>query len=299
MTHSNAAFVEEVEIRTEDGWRLRADLHTPTSKPVGIAILAHAFMARRSEYDRPRRSGLAAFLVERGWRVVAFDFRGHGDSGPGAHEGGDYGYDDLVGRDLPAVCASARARVGGKLPLVVIGHSLGGHTALAAQGIGSIDVRAVVGIAASPWLPQFEPSRSRWMVKRGIMAASVALSRRVGRLPARALGRGSDDEALRFVEDFGRFATTGAWTSADGRVDYMSAIPKVRVPVLAVVSEGDRLDCVPACGERLLARCGGRRDLVRVRQRDGGLPPPGHMGLVTSSRVRDVWHRIESWMRGV
>jgi predicted alpha/beta hydrolase len=299
MTKSETASVEEIEIRTNDGWSLRADVHTPSSKPLGTAVLAHALMARRSEYYRPNGSGLARFLVARGWRVVAFDFRGHGDSGPGAHLGARYGYDELVERDLPAVCATARARVRGKAPLILIGHSLGGHAALAAQGTGAVDVRAVVGIAASPWLPQLEPSRSRWLIKRAVLRAGLALSRRVGRLPARALGRGSDDEALRCIEDFCRFASTGAWTSANGRVDYLAAMARVRTPVLAVVSDGDRLDCVPECGERLLARCGGRRDLLRVERRDDGGPPPGHMGLVTSARVADAWSRIEAWMRGV
>ncbi|MGO9836865.1 MAG: alpha/beta fold hydrolase [Polyangiaceae bacterium] len=289
--------VEEIEVRTRDGWSLRTDVHEPLDAPVGVAVLAHAFMARRTEFDRPRDSGFAPFLVGLGWRVVAFDFRAHGDSGPLAHQGGDYGYDDLVTRDIPAVCAFARSRARSRLPLVVVGHSLGGHVALAAQGTGAIDVDAVVGFGASPWLPELEPSRSRWVVKRAILAATLGVTRRVGRLPARALGRGSDDEPRACVEDFSRFARTGAWTSADGRVDYLASLANVRVPVLSVVSEGDRLECVPACAERLLARTGGPKDIVRIERRDDGSRPPGHMGLVTSGRVRRAWGDVERWMR--
>jgi predicted alpha/beta hydrolase len=289
--------VEEIEVRTRDGWSLRTDVHEPLGAPVGVAVLAHAFMARRTEFYRSQYGGLAGFLVGLGWRVIVFDFRTHGDSGPGAHEAGTYGYDDLVTLDMSAICAFARSRAGARLPVVVVGHSLGGHVALAAQGTGAIDVEAIVGVAASPWIAEFEPSRTRWMIKRAVLRAALAVSRRVGRFPSRSLGRGSDDEPRGSIEDFHRFARTGAWTSADGRDNYLDSLGRIRVPVLGVVSEGDKLECAPACGERLLARTGGAQQLLRVEHRDDGSPPPGHMGLVTSGGVRKAWSEIEGWMK--
>ena len=294
-----AAGAEEIDVRTTDGWSLRADVHEPRQAALGVAVLAHALMARRTEFDRPEGAGFARFLVDLGWRVVAFDFRTHGDSGPSPREGGTYGYDDLVTRDVPAVCSFARSRARARLPLVVVGHSLGGHVALAAQGTGAIDVDAIVGLGVSPWLPVLEPSRARWMVKRAVMAAAVGLSRRVGHFPSRALGRGSDDEPLRSIEDFGRFARTGAWTSEDGRVDYLASLASIRIPVLGVVSDGDRVECAPACGQALLARIGGPHEVVRIVQGDGGSPPPGHMALVASGRARTAWAKVETWMRAV
>jgi len=294
-----AASVEEIEVRTKDGWSLRTDVYEAAGVPVGIAVLAHAFMARRTEFDRPSGAGLARFFAAKGWCVIAFDFRTHGDSGPAADEGGTYGYDDLVTRDMPSICAFARSRSRSKLPLVVVGHSLGGHVALAAQAMGAIDVDAIVGVGASPWVPELEPSRGRWMVKRAITAGFLAVARRSGRFPARALGRGSDDEALGCVEDFGRFARTGIWGSADGRTDYLGSLARVRVPVLGLVSDGDRLECAPACGEQLLARTGGPHRLVRIDRRDDGSRPPGHMALVTSGKLRRAWTDVEEWMRSL
>jgi predicted alpha/beta hydrolase len=292
-----SARVETIDIRTEDGWSLRADVHAPEGAMVGAVVLAHALMARRSEFDRPPGAGLAAFFAGRGWCAVPFDFRAHGESGPAVHQGGRYGYDDLVARDLPAVCAFARERAGRKRPVVVLGHSLGGHVALAAQGTGAIRVDGIVGIASALWLREFDPSFASWLVKRSIIATFGGVSRALGRFPARTLGIGSDDVARPWIQDFQRFVATGRWTSADGRVDYREALGKVRIPVLQVLSEGDRLECPPAFGERFVAACAGPTEILRVAHRDDGGPPPGHMALVTSSRLASVRDRIETWMR--
>jgi len=252
--------------------------------------------ARRAEFERPSGSGLSRFLASRGWRTVAFDFRGHGDSGPAAASGASWTYDDLVQRDMPAVVACARARAK-KHPLAVVGHSLGGHVALAALGLGLLDADAIVGVAANVWIESLEPSRARWAAKRAILGAVLAVSRRRGYFPARALGLGSDDESLAYFTAFHRYAKTGVWGSDDGRLDYLAATGNVKVPVLSIASEGDRLSCNPDCAERLFARCAGLRAFERVRRADDGGRPPSHMGLVTSEAARSVWARAEAWMR--
>jgi predicted alpha/beta hydrolase len=291
------AAAESLDIRTRDGWSLRADVRSPDGAPRGVAVLAHALMARRTEFYRNQESSFATFLVASGWRVVAFDFRGHGDSGPAARQGGAYGYDDFVARDLAAVCAFAREQAGGGEPLVVVGHSMGGHAAFVAQGTGAIAVDALVGIGgAPPFLRDHEPSRARWLLKRAAFASMLAAARRVGHFPARALRLGSDDESLGCCEDLERVARTGRWTSRDGRIDYLAALSSVRVPVLQVVSERDRFECVPECGVRFVACCGGPIEVVRVARGDGESDAPTHMGLVTSRRTRGVWGRIEAWM---
>ncbi len=263
-----------------------------------MAVLAHAIMARRTEFDRPRGAGTARFLAARGWQVVMFDFRGHGDSRLPPPAGARTGYDLLVERDMPAACAFARSRAG-RRPVVVVGHSLGGHVALAAQGSKRIDVNAIALLGSCIWVRRLEPSLSRWWLKRATIEAFQAISRRAGHFPARALRLGSDDETRAFLDDITRFVRSGAWTSADGKFDYWASLAGVRVPVLQVVSEGDRFECPPESGIRFVAGLGGRHDIVRVARADDGGPPPNHMGLVTSGRIPSVWERIEQWMREV
>jgi predicted alpha/beta hydrolase len=131
---------EEIEIRTADGLTLRAEVEEPDELRA-TAVLAHAILARKSAFGRREEPGIAQALSEKGFRTIAFDFRGHGDS---SHPS-DWTYDDLVWRDLPAVVGAARARADDK-PVLVVGHALGGHVALASQAARSIDADAIVAI---------------------------------------------------------------------------------------------------------------------------------------------------------
>ncbi|MBX3207450.1 MAG: alpha/beta fold hydrolase [Labilithrix sp.] len=271
---SPRASFEELEIHTSDGASLRALVDDPPDGTAlrGTLVLAHAMFARKSSFGRRDRPGLSSALGARGFRTVAFDFRGHGDSVP-PRGAGAWGYDDLVRHDLPAVVECARAR-GEGLPVVVVGHSLGGHVALAAQGTARITVDAVVAVAANLWLRQLERSALRWAAKLAIARAARAISARAGGVPARRLRIGSDDVTERLFRELLEVAIRGAWTSSDGRDDYLAALGRVSVPVAAVLGDHDRINCHPAAGEAFARRCAGAVEVFRA--------PAGHMGIVTS-----------------
>lgn len=272
------ASFEEIEIHTEDGIALRAAVDEPEGKLRGTCVLAHAMFARKSTFAK----GLSAALVAKGFRTIAFDFRGHGDSTK--VEG--WTYDDLVRVDLPAVVGCARARAE-DAPVVVVGHSLGGHVAAASQGAGHLDADAIVGVGANVWLRELEPSRTRWLAKIAVARATLAVAARAGKLPVRRMRIGSDDASLPYLRDLFRGVTEGTWRSADGRDDYLASLAKIRVPFANVLGDRDRINCHPACGERLARRCSGRVEIFRA--------PVDHMGLVTDSRAHPAVVRAVEW----
>ncbi len=266
---------EELEIHTSDGAVLRALVDDPPEgiELRGTLVLAHATFARKSSFGRRDRPGLSSALGARGFRTVAFDFRGHGDSAPPR----EWGYDDLVRHDLPAVVDCARAR-GDDKPVVVVGHSLGGHVALASQGTARIAADAIVAIGANVWLRELERSRLRWAAKSSFARAMVAISARTNGIPARRLHLGSDDAPDRYVRDRFRSVTHREWASRDGKDDYLASLASVTVPVAAVLGDFDLLQCPPSSGEALARRCAGPVASFRA--------PVGHMDLVTSPRAR-------------
>lgn len=294
--HDPRASFEELEIRTEDGVALRAIVDDPPEgiELRGTCVMAHAMFARKSEFGRRERAGLAQAYAAQGWRTIAFDFRGHGESTL-PKNAAEWGYDDLVRLDLPAVVGCARARSEDK-PVVVVGHSLGGHVALAAQGTGKMSADGILAIASNLWIRELETSRLRWAAKLALGRGMLEAVTRVGSLPARRLRIGSDDASGRFVRDVLRFMGAGSWRSADGADDYFASLARVVVPVCAVASDGDVLTCHPASAEAFVRRCAGPLELFRVTRSDDGSRAPGHMEMVTTDRARSKLVAALGWL---
>lgn len=106
--------------------------------PAGpLVILLHGGGQTRHAWK-----GAGETLGARGYHVVAFDARGHGDSdwSPTATYGDDIQVEDL--RHLVAA-------LGGRRP-VLIGASMGGATSLTAVGEGAVDAHALVLVDVGP-----------------------------------------------------------------------------------------------------------------------------------------------------
>jgi len=294
-----ADYAEALEIRTLDGRGLGAELREPMGRRVlGTAVFAHPMFANKSVFSRPRGAGVAQLFFDAGWRTLAFDFRGHGGSTfhgkSTTPEHAPWGYDDLVRIDLPSVTQAARARWP-RSRLVVVGHSLGGHVALASLGAGMLDADALVVAAANVWMRRIEASRRVWLVKLATISGMAALANRHRYFPARALRLGTDDEAAPYIEDLARFALRGAWTSRDGLVDYEAALAHIVAPTFSLTSAGDKLYCRTESCTQLLSRMSACTQHC-VSTDDHGIAPPGHMALVTSAASRSGWRRALEWL---
>ncbi|WP_425230002.1 alpha/beta fold hydrolase [Sphingomonas sp.] len=106
--------------RSSDGLDLVADVAGPAAAP-GVVLLHGGGQTRHSW------SGAMLALVARGYRVVSFDARGHGDSG--WSDDGAYSLDDRVA-DLRVIVADFKGRY------ALVGASLGGATAIHAVAGG-------------------------------------------------------------------------------------------------------------------------------------------------------------------
>lgn len=282
----------------DDGWELIVDRHPHAGQRRGAALLLHAMMVDRRTMDRPRGAGLASVLAASGFDVHVADLRGHGGSGPTAREGGRWTYDDLVLRDVPALVEAVRDRDGG--PLWVVGHSLGGHVALATAGVGAHTLApdGHVLLGANIWMPSLEGSRRRRLAKDLMIRMFLSVTNQVGRFPARALRVGSADEAAPYVWDLCRAWLHDRWGSKDGRHDYLASLSYVDGPVLAVVGQGDRLLGHSEGVRAFIEQIGpGRADFWVAKPGTLGLShAPDHMGLVTDARCGPLWDAIARYM---
>jgi pimeloyl-ACP methyl ester carboxylesterase len=124
-----------VTFEGRDGIRLAGDAYgDPASPPV---VLLHGGGQTRHAWG-----GTAAALARAGWHALALDLRGHGDSD--WDKNGDYSVDALAA-DLRCVVAALGT------PPAVVGASLGGITALLAEGESPEPLsRAIVLVDVAP-----------------------------------------------------------------------------------------------------------------------------------------------------
>ena len=283
MAHTPGAI--DVAVRTADGWTLRGERLVAPDAPA-VVVLGHAMMVDRRAMDRPPGDGLASALHSAGLDVIWLDCRGHGESGPLAHQGGRWTYDDIVRQDVPAFVRAGR-EVAGDRPVVLLGHSLVGHAALISAGLSpELAPDALVLYAPNLWAPSLEPSPLLRAGKGALLRAWRAAARAGGYFDPAPFGMGKTTESLGYVDGFTRLFT-------EGLGDYERALGEARIDVLAVASEGDVL----------LARVASVRRFVGLARNANvdwivltGEVAPDHMGFVTDPGSRTLWQKTADWI---
>jgi len=120
----------EVIVFADDGVPLHVEIDEPAASPDGMpagadvptVVLCHGYTLSLRCWVFQRRALKAA-----GYRVVIWDQRGHGRSGPGSKESYEI---DQLGLDLYAVISAVVPQG----PLILVGHSMGGMTMMALAG---------------------------------------------------------------------------------------------------------------------------------------------------------------------
>ncbi len=129
---------ERLDFVNAKGEKLAALIDLPPGKPIAFALFAHCFTCGKDNLAAKR---IAERLAMRGIGVLRFDFTGLGMSeGEFANTHFSSNVDDLV-------AAADHLRKSGRVPAILVGHSLGGAAVLAAAH-RIPDARAVVSIAA-------------------------------------------------------------------------------------------------------------------------------------------------------
>lgn len=117
--------METITIRAEDGFELAGRRFSPAGKPRGVVVLSNA-MGVKQDFYIP----FAQFLAEQGYAALTFDYRGSGASTPERFKRTLRGFEaDLftwAGRDYNAALRAAKSWQP-DVPLLVVGHSLGGQ----------------------------------------------------------------------------------------------------------------------------------------------------------------------------
>ncbi|MEH6403482.1 MAG: alpha/beta fold hydrolase [Sneathiella sp.] len=197
-----------VNITTNDGWTLKVNQFSPPdpgTKPKTILIIFPAMGA----HARPYRF-MASALAKMGNIVLTADPRGHGASLPHPKRGIDYGYDEILQQDMPAILAKVKEDHPA-LPIFLLGHSLGGHlvSAFAAE-----NKNAVSGVITLTSTELHYKNIGHYSLL--VYSVFALLAKLFGYLPGQHLGWGSPI-AHRQVMDWVKWGFGGIFCGSDGR----------------------------------------------------------------------------------
>ena len=257
------------------------------ASPVAIVLPA---MGVQATFYAP----FADELNQSGLHTAVADLRGQGQYLPRPNRHHDHGFFELVAEDLPKILTAARQRYP-RSPLLLIGHSLGGHVATlhAGTATGNPGVSGLITIGAdSPYFRAFGP-KGPVVLTKAHMAAAVAQIH--GYLPTWA-GLGAQPKTL--LSEWARLSLTGRYRIE--RLPQISAgIAASTTPVLAISINGDPI--APGSSVDHLSAMFQNAPVERMHYTDERARLDHFRWVKVSypivEHIRDWWDRIQACQR--
>lgn len=240
----------ETRLRGHGGVDLYAQSWRPTAPARGVVVIVHGLKDHSARY-----ADFAQHLATLGLAVHAFDLRGHGRSGGARAEVSALG--DYVA-DLETFAAQVKAAEPG-LPLVVMGHSMGGAIAMtyALERPGELQ-GLVLSAAALRLGPDVSPSLVKITRKLGRKHPDWRVLKLKPKWFSRDPAVVADVAGADPLVDPRKIPASTAAALIDGIERIQADMEKLAVPVLILHGDADRI--TPPEGSRELFRRAGIAD---------------------------------------
>ncbi|KAF1722015.1 alpha/beta hydrolase family protein [Pseudoxanthomonas wuyuanensis] len=181
---------------------------------------------------------LAEALAARGVAVFVHEWRGNGSSNLRASRRNDWGYREILTRDLPLSHAALQQHAEAATAIIG-GHSLGGQLAACYLGLQAQRFQRLWLVASgTPYWRTFPGLRGYALPL--FYRFAIWISRRRGALPGRRLGFGGE-EAGRLIRDWARVGLGGRYAAAGLDIDLEAAMAQAPAAIDAVLLADDWL----------------------------------------------------------
>lgn len=269
-----------------DGYPLAATLRRPLSEPQATVLIASATAVLRGYYGK-----FAAYLAERGFAVLTFDYRGVGGSRPASLRGFQVRMRDWAALDLVAAVDRAAGLEPGK-SLLYVGHSFGGQALGLLPNNRRVD-RALFAAAQIGYWRLFPfPENYRIYVLMQLLAPPIA--RAFGYMPGR-IGMGTDLPRDVFLEWAG-WCGKPRYMFDDPTLDTLKNFPNYRGPLRAIGLADDKWAPPAAVAGLLAGYTGTKPEHLTIHPRDIGAQKIGHFGFFRSEFRDKLWGPAADWL---
>lgn len=276
--------VRPVEFAARDGFRLGGTLYRP-AQPNGRAVLLNSAVGVRQQFY----SAFAAFLEERGFTVLTYDYRGIAASRHGDLRGLSARIRDWAQLDAAAALEElARAAPGARL--LAVGHSFGGSSLGLVPGNERLAGAVFVGVQSAYWRHWRGAGRiGMWFLTHLLLPG---VSRALGYVPAALFGQGEDLPA-------GVASEWAAWCRnpryAAGAVGD-EGYARFKAPIRSYWIADDRY-APRAASEAILKEYSSvRSEVVAVDPAAHGGGRIGHFGFFRERFRLTLWREAGDWL---
>ena len=281
--------MEPIRIATANGLELGARLFcAPQAQAQGLVLIHPATAVTQGFYE-----AFARYLCGLGLHVLTYDYRGTGQSRPRTLRGFEVTMSDWMLEDVGAVTRWAAARFP-DLPLLAVGHSVGGH----AIGLSpeTSQLRGALLVATHAGITRTIRGRAErlrvWCVMRLLAPLLCAV---FGYMPGRRIGLGEDLPRGVMLE-WSRWTTLPRYFFDDPALDAAGRMARVNIPLLALGFDDDPW-ANPRAMDILLSRyTAAPPERRQVDARALGLPGIGHMGFFRRRCEAALWGEAGAWL---
>ncbi|MCO7233542.1 MULTISPECIES: alpha/beta fold hydrolase [unclassified Cobetia] len=281
----------ECEIAAADGYRLAASVHEPELHPAsvkGVVLLHPATGVPQSIYR-----AFAQALASHGFHVVRYDYRGIGRSAPPTLRGFAASMSTWIDQDVEGVTRWAAQRWP-ELPLLAVGHSIGGHAVGLSDSSRLLSAAALVASHAG-CLHFIKPLGERLRVTALLKVIGPLTSHTLGYVPGRRLGIG-ENLPRGVALEWSRWTSLPRYFFDDPSMQAERRFARVTQPLLVLGFDDDPWATTP--GIDLLIGYFTQATLERhqIDPRQHATGPIGHMGFFRRQHRDSHWPLVIDWL---
>jgi predicted alpha/beta hydrolase len=279
--------IEAIFIPTADGNGIAARLY-PAAGARATVLLHPATAVTQGYYE-----AFARWLAGLGLHVLTYDYRGTGASrGPSLHAC-TVTMADWMSEDVGAVTRWAAGRFPG-LPLLAVGHSVGGHAI--ALSDDSERLRAAVLVASHAGTSRLIRGFGERLRVRFVMRVlAPVLCALFGYMPGRRIGLGEDLPAS-VMRQWARWTAQPRYFFDDPAMYAERRMRRQRLPLLVLGFDDDPWANEDAIGMLVAPLVNAAVERRRIAPDAAGVPAIGHMGFFRKRCAAVLWPQVGSWL---
>ena len=280
---------QPVSFATQDGYQLHGLLFSPAEAPKSTVQINSGTGIPKEFYSK-----LANYLCDEGYQVLTYDYRGIGGSRPPQLKGFVTKLTDWGSLDMPAATDYLRA-LQPELPLMLIGHSLGGQLSGLMPNHQEITAAVFLNSSVGSW--RLMPAPYKYFTAF-IWYIMVPLCRWwPGYLPSKRLGLG-EDLPIGVASQWARWCKHNAYF-----VPYMQEpdfprqyFDQVSFPIWSLIAEDDPIANTRTTPPLLALYHNAPIQSETLSLQQTQQKAIGHLGFLRTAASSYLWPEIVRWL---